>query len=244
MRGLSASELLNCWEQGLTQPLVRRALILLDAACPETAIDTLAELSIGQRDRCLLTLREWTFGPQLVCLTRCPECDERLEWRLNVADIRTDAENDAAAILSVKNAGYEIDFRLPNSWDIEAFTANEGLKRQRELLLRRCVLNIRCKDEDASIEQLPAEVLQAVSDRMAQADPQADVQLNIACSSCRHPWLATFDIVSFFWSEIDIWAQRTLHEVHVLASAYGWRETDILAMSAQRRQLYLGMVRG
>jgi len=51
-----------------------------------------------------------------------------------------------------------------------------------------------------------------------------------------------FDIVSFFWSEICVQAKRLLREVHILARAYGWREADILSMSAARRQLYLEMV--
>ena len=52
----------------------------------------------------------------------------------------------------------------------------------------------------------------------------------------------TFDIGAFFWSEIDAWAGRILQQVHVLASAYGWSERDVLALSPVRRQLYLGMV--
>jgi len=50
MHTLSASELLNVWEQGLTQPPVQRALTLLAVACPDTPPVALAELSIGQRD--------------------------------------------------------------------------------------------------------------------------------------------------------------------------------------------------
>ena len=64
------------------------------------------------------------------------------------------------------------------------------------------------------------------------------------CPECGHRWHATFDIVSFFWSEIDAWAYRTLHQVHRLASAYGWREADILAMSPWRRQFYLSLQNG
>jgi hypothetical protein len=33
-----------------------------------------------------------------------------------------------------------------------------------------------------------------------------------------------------------------VREVHLLASAYGWRESDILAMTPWRRQLYLELV--
>jgi hypothetical protein len=35
-----------------------------------------------------------------------------------------------------------------------------------------------------------------------------------------------------------------LVEVHKLASAYGWREADILAMSATRRSMYLNIING
>jgi hypothetical protein len=34
-----------------------------------------------------------------------------------------------------------------------------------------------------------------------------------------------------------------LRDVHELASAYGWRESEILALSPQRRQAYLELVR-
>jgi hypothetical protein len=71
MRALSASELLNVWERGFIQPPIYRALTLLAVAC-EASPETLAKLSIGDRDARLLTLREWTFGSQLVGLVNCP----------------------------------------------------------------------------------------------------------------------------------------------------------------------------
>jgi hypothetical protein len=89
---------------------------------------------------------------------------------------------------------------------------------------------------------LPAAVVDAVAKEMAEADPQADVQVAVACPMCGHRGRATFDIVSFLWSEVDAWACRILREVHTLASAYGWCERDILALSPVRRQFYLAMV--
>ena len=72
---LTAADLLNVWERGLTQSPVQRALALL-AACADTPVDTLAQLSIGQRDARLLTLREWAFGSQIVGVASCPGCGE------------------------------------------------------------------------------------------------------------------------------------------------------------------------
>jgi hypothetical protein len=37
-------------------------------------------------------------------------------------------------------------------------------------------------------------------------------------------------------------ARRALSEVHVLATAYGWSESEIFEMSSARREFYLQMV--
>jgi len=86
--------------------------------------------------------------------------------------------------------------------------------------------------------------LQAVADRMAAADPQGDVELALTCPACGHAWPAAFDIASFFWTEVDAWARVLLHEIHALASAYGWREVDILALTPWRRRAYLELIGG
>ena len=43
-------------------------------------------------------------------------------------------------------------------------------------------------------------------------------------------------------SEIDAWARTILYQVHLLASVYGWSESEILALSPWRRHLYLQMI--
>jgi hypothetical protein len=119
MRVFSAQELLDAWERGLAEPPVRRALILVAAACPEATFEDLARESVGRRDARLLTLREWTFGPRLVSLASCPACGERLETAFDVADIRT-PEGGAEEPLALTTGGYELTFRLPNSLDVSA----------------------------------------------------------------------------------------------------------------------------
>lgn len=238
MRALSAAELLAAWEQGQGRPPVQQALVLLAAACPDAHPDALADMCIGRRDARLLDLRERIFGSQLVSLAICPSCGERLELSFDTADIRAaDAPPDDPLALAV--AGYEVTFRLPNSRDLLAVAGRGEAGDPRRRILDRCLIDARGPGSD-----LPPEVAHAIVARMAEADPQADVQLALVCPACERPWNAAFDIVSFFWSEINAWAIRTLRDVHALASAYGWREADILAMSPWRRQCYLEMVRG
>jgi hypothetical protein len=254
MRGVSAAELLSAWEQGFGQPSFRRALILLSAACPELSAEQLARLSIGQRDARLLALRERTFGSELVSVATCSACGEQLEFTFSMADIRVASpaapasgqpsapERDGPDPLSLNLNGYEVLFRLPNSTDLAAIADSPEPAASQHLLLQRCVEAATYEGAAINYADLPAAVLDAVAARMEEADPQANVQLNLSCVRCGKSWLAVFDIESFLWSELNRWAERLLLEVHQLARAYGWREADILAMSPQRRRFYLEML--
>lgn len=309
MRPLTADALLAAWEQGLGQAPWRRALLLLAAACDEDddsgTLGALAELSIGERDRRLLRLREEVFGAELASLVTCPGCGEQLEFAVRTADLMVDtgvmkaldASVDAGvdagidvgigsnpdgiveggvvvasatgattaggsqmARLRVSVNGYEVSFRLPNSRDLAALAlqrdaASSDAESAERLLLSRCVLEVSGKAFDDGVPDavsgldkrlaaLPAEVFEAVAASMEEADPQANVQLQMACWRCGDAWEAVFDIESFFWSEVQNWATRLLREVQQLARAYGWREADILAMSPRRRQFYLEMANG
>jgi hypothetical protein len=244
MRSPSSAELLDLWERGRSQTPIQRVLSLLAVAFPEVPFDQLANLSMGQRDGLLLTLRERIFGSQLVSLVACPGCGDRLELTFSVSDIRTIPETEHASVLVTKVEDYEVHYRLPNSLDLGAVSGQLNLAAMRQQLLNRCLISIHYKNKALETSELPLGVVSSVLEDMAQADPQADVQLAMSCPACNHQWQATFDIVSFFWTEIHAWARKLLQEVHILASAYNWCEADILAMSPQRRQLYLEMIGG
>src|ERR1700754_669578 len=237
MRALSASNLLNAWERGSRQPPVERALLLLGAACPEQTPEELAQLSIGRRDSLLLDLRERTFGSQFVSRLICQKCGEQLELAFKVSDIEVAEEvNDA---LTLNRDGFEVMFRLPNSEDVRAALVASCEREQ--LLLQRCVLCVSKDGVAQSAAELPSVVVEMVVDRMARADPQS-VPLSLVCAACSHKWFMGFDIVSYFWSELNSWASRMLREVHLLASTYGWRGVDILALNPWGKKRYLEMI--
>jgi len=241
MRSLSASQMLAAWERGVPQGPTERALTLLAANHSEDSPDDLAKLSVGRRDARLLTLREQTFGSRLVGLATCPGCLELLELAFDIADMRA-PDVPEPGTLAVQVEGYDVEFRLPDSFDLRSIAGSQDISASRDVLLQRCLLHIRRNGETLTAGDLPDVVIAAITERMAQVDPQADVQLALTCPLCSHEWQAPFDVVSFFWSEINDWAHRILHDVHTLATAYGWHEVDILALSSTRRQVYLDLV--
>jgi hypothetical protein len=242
MRALSATELLKVWERGLTQSPAQRALTLLTAGCLETPLEGINQFNIAQRDMQLLALRERIFGPQLSSIATCPACGQRLEFGFDTADIQASSELDPEETLSVTHAGYDVQFRLPNSLDLATLDPVEDYEANRRRLLQLCVTAAKRSGAEIAAAELPQEVVTAITQRLAEADPDADLQLALRCPQCDHGWQAPLDIVSYFWSEIHSWAVRILREIHTLASAYGWREADVLALSPRRRRSYLEMI--
>lgn len=243
MYPLAARDLIRVWEWGGERHPVDRALALLVLACPERAWEDLVALTIGQRDALLLTLRELTFGPRLDSFAECPECGEYLEFAINAGELRAaDAGEPVEPELTLELEDFEAQFRLPDSLDLAAVAHCDDVDTARDMLVRRCVLQARQGKADVTAADLPGAVVAALAARMAACDPLSEVQLDLCCPECGHSWPALLDIVSFFWTEISDQVKRLLRQVHALAHAYGWREADILAMSGQRRQLYLDMV--
>jgi hypothetical protein len=239
MKALTAEDLLYAWEIARSQNLASWAIHILALICPQEDPERLARLSIGQRDALLLDLRESTFGSQMVSVASCPICGEKNELIFDVSDIRVGHEGSLSEIHEIKIRDCEIQFRLPASEDLLGLqSASDG----RSTLLRRCILIVRDNGREVPLEELDEEIAIAVAQEMSRTDPQADIQLALSCVSCGHKWLMIFDIVSFLQGEMDFWAGRILHEVHALASVYGWREADILSMSHMRRQLYMELV--
>jgi hypothetical protein len=244
---LSAAHLLEIWERGANRTPIEQALIILDHAFSEAPAAWLEKLTIGQRDLCLLRLRELTFGSHIHGIANCPACHERLELTLEMHDLLAsdskmpdpDAAEAANSHSSFKSDSYEISFRLPSSADLRALTADADQTLARQKLLEACLLSASHAGETVKGSELPPHILEAVIGHMAQADPIANLTIVNTCPACGHRWEMLFDIGSYFWAEISAWAVRIMHEVHLLASAYGWREADILAMSARRRQGYL-----
>jgi len=239
MRSLSASEIVRVWEAGLAQSPLERALTMLNASVPESSREEWARLGIGDRDAQLFALREKTLGPELEALVECAKCGNRLEIALRTAELcpAAPAENlDMPRLLEID--GYEVRVRLPNSFDL-AEAARMIEADVPHALLRRCIESVHRDSTKIAFEALPARVLDLIGEQMNEIDPRAEIELLLHCPECAHEWTQLFDIASFFWGELAARTQRLLRSVHALASAYGWREAEILGLSEQRRQFYL-----
>ena len=244
MRSLSAAELIRVWERGVNQTPVDRALTVLTAVSAESS-DALAMLSVGRRDARLVEVYEQIFGQGFAAFAECSQCHERLEYSISRTDLAgrtTKEEEQDETPVTLEIGKMSLQLRRPNTFDLRAVSQCTEISMARRMFAERCIVGARTGENPIDAHTLPDAAVEQVAERLAEADPQAEILVDLTCPVCGNGWQVVFDIESFLWTKVSAFAQRLLHEVHVLAEAYGWAERDILGLTAVRRQFYLEMV--
>jgi len=238
---LTALDLVRIWEWGEDRSPADRGLALLSLALPDTAEDGLAALTVGQRDAYVLVLRCATLGDTFEIHTQCPACNEDLEFEMTHEQLLVAEPHEVhPGPHTLERDGYRLGFRLPDSRDLAALAPMADVDEARALLLQRCLLTVEVPP--GADDTLPSAIVEALTEAIGEADPQANIRFQLRCAACREQWISVFDIVRYFWDEITAQVKLLTREVHALARAYGWAEHDVLAMSAARRRWYLNVL--
>jgi hypothetical protein len=241
LRKLQPGDIFRICEWGSDKHDLDRAIVLLRVADPSANREELVRLPIGQRDALLLRLRAETFGERFDIQVRCPKCGERLEFSVDAAQLllkHPDSDQDGV----LESDGWSLRYRLPNSADLAFVSGISNTVEARRALLSRCVRATDGNGQLQLVKDVPLDLLDQVVERMGEEDPQADITFKLSCSSCKNGWRSAFDILSYFWAELEAYAERLQDDVHYIARAYGWPEDSILGMSAKRRQRYLELI--
>ncbi|MBI3529345.1 MAG: hypothetical protein HY067_15425 [Betaproteobacteria bacterium] len=232
--------MLALWERALGQGASAREDALL-GALPDAAA---APRTLGERNARLLALHAHLFGSELALLSHCPTCGNAAQFSVDCEALaaQTPATHAASPPHRLDTQGHSIEFRLPGSADIAAASSAPNDDEFASELLARCVLA--CTRDGASVplRDLPATVLDALSQRMELLDPAASVSFELECPQCAEHWDARFDVGQLVFQKLQAAAERVLLDVDVLARAYGWTEPEVLCLSPARRAAYLQLV--
>jgi hypothetical protein len=231
MPALSSPGVLDLWERGMSLHPLDRGLLALSVADPAVA-SGVADWPLGRRNRALLDLHASWFGPRLQGWTSCPSCGEKVEFELDARELALTAP-DGPPEGAVMVGAYA--FRMPTSRDVAHVVALNAAGSATGLLDR-------CRTGGPEHPEWTDDLLDAIEASLASADPLAETRLALGCPSCEREWQDTFDIGRFLWAEVESRARRVLWEVHALASAYGWSESETLALGDARRAMYLAIV--
>ncbi len=181
------------------------------------------------------------FGDRIPCHDWCPECDTHLGVELSVQALIATQQAAPEVSGELSCGDWIIEYHLPMHQDLTRFTAVDAVEDLRLNLLRVTVDRVTENFEARTLEEIPAEIMQALAARIEEEDPLAAAEMALGCPDCGVHWESGFDACAVFLARLEAWARRTLLEVHQLAMRYGWSEAELLAMRPVRREAYLLM---
>lgn len=229
MRSLSNSQLLDLWENGAALHPLDRGLLALSRAHPEEAAEALADWTLGRRNRALLELHAGLFGERLHAWSACAACGEKMEISLDWKALISDSASEEAIKFG------EARFRPLTTRDLAEASRQPDVNSAALCLARRCALDA------ADFQTWSSEEIEQLGDRLAAADPLAEIRLALVCPACQSESTETIELTTFLWTEIEARAKALLWQIHIIASAYGWTQDEILALSHARRAHYVEM---
>ena len=225
------------WEKGRGLHPLDQGLLAIHAAFPE-ARETVADWPLGRRNRALAELHCSYFGHALEGWTSCPQCGEKLEFKMDGRVLAEQPQSQHAEPIVIHGQ----TFRLPTSRDLARAALERDTAADPDAAAVRLLRVCRLDGGDDAGQTWSEEELEEAGEKMAAADPLAEIILNFQCPVCEATCHESLDLPTFLWAELEALARRLVMDVHALASAYGWSEREILALSDTRRRLYLEMV--
>lgn len=237
MDALIESQILALWETGRDCHPIDRGLRALAMAMPDAKPQDIASRPVGWRTLALLRLRSATFGQRWQACADCPACGSAMAFEVDIAALLgTLSAPPAHACAGPVFEAHGAAWRLPSSHDQARAAHAADTGEALAMLLQACRQGAA---DDALLPQGAA--LDEIESRMEALDPAANIELSLRCVDCAHEWLVALDADACLWDDISARARGLLLDVHRLARAYGWTETQVLALGPGRRAAYLDL---
>lgn len=234
-------ELTGMEEQRVANTTTADAIALLQqllVVTNENALtaDEVGELTAWERDRLLAAVYTRHYGPRIDSTMTCQSCgalyDVDFDLQALMAQLAPDPD---AAVEQAPERCYRLNdvrFRLPTGHD-ECAVFGLPLEQAEAALLQRCIIDGAEPDVQTSAD---------IQDAMQTLSPVVNLDLDARCPECGKEQTIQFDLQRFLLTALVKDRRRLLHEVHILASAYSWRLSEILNLPRSQRRGFVSLV--
>jgi len=165
----------------------------------------------------------------------CDKCQELLEIDVNIGELLVQVRTQETPE-HIYCEGF--CFRRPSSQDLASVVDEMDAEAAAIKLLDECCL---ARPDGVKVS---LSLLAQVDALLENGDPLADLRFASVCPACDNKMEVMLDPGVVLWEELQAYASNVLNQVHVLARAYGWTESEVLALSPRRRKRYLDLAGG
>lgn len=223
-------DLLSLEDAGEALSPPRRAL-LLAAHAPGPPPD--AGEPVGHTHARLLRLHQELAGSMMEGTVGCPSCAATVELSVDCEELLASEPEVLVHPAPLATGSGTVAWRPVSYDDLAAAAETEDECQAVAAVLSRCV------DGEVTDQLRPS-----LCTAMAQADPLAEIEVELACPECGEPVHALLDVLDFTWARVVARAQALLVEIDVLARVYSWSEAEILALPSARRRRFVELAAG
>ncbi|MCL2626471.1 MAG: hypothetical protein FWD46_06625 [Cystobacterineae bacterium] len=168
----------------------------------------------------------------------CDGCEQSFDLYIDPRQLPVKVAGEGFPFTELTLGKHRLLLRLPNGIDQECIA---GLDTEEAVahLLSACLLSV----NDASVPEgyvdtLDSDAFKKIEEALDKVSPYVGTVLATSCPECKRP--QQIEINPYLLSAAK--QEALLQEVHMLASAYHWSESEILSLSRDRRRFYLKLI--
>ena len=231
-------------------------------------MDSLAmmrHLAIGDRIYLMLNMRLQLFGDNISGTIGCPMCDELISLDLSVFRLlqptRHQMLREEFATFDIKNVNVKVrpitgkdQEDLVNSFYgsqnddeyddnvVVVGDENDFMLEAKRKLIKACIVSCNPPLSQKIVNDMPEDFLSALSSKLDEFDPLANISLNLSCPKCNSNFKNQFDVESYVFEELQTRYKQMEEEVHWIAFNYHWAEDSILSLPLSKRKRYIELI--
>jgi hypothetical protein len=205
-------------------------LFLADAdAVPARGVTD--QLSVGDREVLVLTIRSLTFGDKLDLVLDCPspECSLPMDLVLSIKDL-LDSVEPPTNLDTLAWHDYSVRPLTGVDLHLVAATSPRDPSRTEQLLAQRCI--------DHTGNELRDSDCAEIASLLEYLDPHSYHGLVLRCPECGTSFESSVDAADLLRGDLIIGQSALDYGIHLLANNYHWSLAEILSLPTMRRQSY------
>lgn len=193
--------------------------------------------SASDRDRLAAALYRDIYGDRIDATLRCRACESNFDIDFQLESLQKflyqeQAEANSDGVYQTPQ-GYV--FRLPTSDDeieISGIPQSEAYAK----LLEKILIDPTYQSLLAEPAIYRREVIGAVDDSLTRIAPIIDLEVAARCPECAIDQAVHFNLQCFFLERLLLDHRWLMHEIHMIANAYGWSLDSILTLDRKDRK--------
>jgi len=213
--------------------------------CATRAIQSIGSTSVDLKNierlsvvdlRFVLSALSTRFGLSLQWITHnCVQCSNPFDFSVDLADLPVTGAGAGYPKSTIDIDGKPVDVFVPTGADQLATVGIEDEKTAAQTLFWRCVKRV---DGVWKRKKISTKWLTKIEFAIEKMSPSMPFCVTADCPECDTANLVPINVTHW----LRHLAGGPLDDVHIIASAYGWSEVNILMLSRQRRKAYVARI--